>query len=240
MILDASLSGTRMGNRSGVLTERKIEGRVIGTNAIEEIVIVKNGAEVHREAFIDAAATGATTLELKFFSESNQPAWGTEARSWRRWEGTLEVRGATIKSVSAPKNENIYTEYVRTAKDRDNTVEFMLRTRGSTKGIVLELDGLTQNTEIQIVTRGQQPVTHTFAASDIRSGPAVFTARSGQYADTMTLRPIKIPTERVRSFEWTDPEPFRARDNYFVRVQQIDGGLAWSSPFWTGGQSPRQ
>ncbi|MDZ4761883.1 MAG: DUF3604 domain-containing protein [Alphaproteobacteria bacterium] len=238
IILDATMSSSRMGKRTGPIEERKIEGRVIGTTAIEEIVIVKNGSEVHRQGFIDTALGDTDTLELKFFSESQQPTWGAEARTWRRWEGVIDIKGARLISVAAPKNENVHTEYVRVSKDDPNKVEFFLRTRGSTKGVVLQLDGLNEKTQVVLTTRGAQPVAHTFIGADMRSGPEVVVAKTGQYADTVTLRPITTPTERVRSFTWTDPEPFRAGDNYFVRVQQIDGGLAWSSPFWTGGTSP--
>lgn len=242
IILDAALSGSRMGLRTGALDERRIEGRVIGTAPIEEIVIVKNGQTVHREGFIEAPPNQFDRLEVKFFSESQQPRWGTESRGWRRWEGRIEIVGAALKGASAPKNENTLTEYVRISRENPRVVEFALRTRGLTKGVELELEGFGRNSEVRVATRGQQGAegfTHTFSGSDVRDGPRTVIAPQGQYSDEVTLRAIRTPTERVRTFSWIDPEPFTAGDSYFVRVQQIDGGLAWSSPFWTGGEPPR-
>jgi hypothetical protein len=31
---------------------------------------------------------------------------------------------------------------------------------------------------------------------------------------------------------WLDPQPSRGVHYYYVRVQQEDGELAWSSPMW--------
>ena len=35
-------------------------------------------------------------------------------------------------------------------------------------------------------------------------------------------------------FEYTDLEDPKPGDYYYIRVTQLDGGRAWSSPFWIG------
>ena len=40
-------------------------------------------------------------------------------------------------------------------------------------------------------------------------------------------------------FEYTDTESAEEGDYYYVRVTQLDGGMAWSSPIWVGGYSVR-
>ncbi len=42
-------------------------------------------------------------------------------------------------------------------------------------------------------------------------------------------RPGRAPACRG---PWTDPKPAEGRHHYYVRVQQVDGELAWSSPLW--------
>ena len=34
------------------------------------------------------------------------------------------------------------------------------------------------------------------------------------------------------AFQWTDPKPASGRHYYYVRVEQADGNVAWSSPIW--------
>jgi len=37
-------------------------------------------------------------------------------------------------------------------------------------------------------------------------------------------------------FTYTDPHPAAGENRYYVRVEQEDGNLAWSSPVWILGQ----
>ncbi len=31
---------------------------------------------------------------------------------------------------------------------------------------------------------------------------------------------------------WTDPEPLEGDNRYYLRIEQTDGNMAWSSPVW--------
>ena len=42
------------------------------------------------------------------------------------------------------------------------------------------------------------------------------------------------PHEKVVLIEFEDLDGRAAGDYYYVRVQQLDGGLAFTSPFWVG------
>ena len=37
-----------------------------------------------------------------------------------------------------------------------------------------------------------------------------------------------------QEFEFTDLDGIAPGDYYYVRVNQLDGGRAWSSPWWVG------
>ena len=38
--------------------------------------------------------------------------------------------------------------------------------------------------------------------------------------------------KRELQFTYTDPHPAAGENRYYVRVEQEDGNLAWSSPVW--------
>lgn len=58
-------------------------------------------------------------------------------------------------------------------------------------------------------------------------------------ADIVTLWRIRTDAPLDQAFEFIDEEGTRQGDYYFVRVMQLDGGIAWASPVWVGGFSPR-
>jgi hypothetical protein len=31
---------------------------------------------------------------------------------------------------------------------------------------------------------------------------------------------------------WTDAEPLKGENRYYLRIEQVDGNMAWSSPLW--------
>src|SRR5262249_16368777 len=49
--------------------------------------------------------------------------------------------------------------------------------------------------------------------------------------DSEVVEPIKPGKAEYRG-KWTDPKPTAGVHYYYVRVQQSDGELAWSSPLW--------
>ncbi len=46
---------------------------------------------------------------------------------------------------------------------------------------------------------------------------------------------ISVPGEGLlATLQWTDPDPARAGDYYYARIEQQDGEWIWSSPIWVG------
>ena len=50
--------------------------------------------------------------------------------------------------------------------------------------------------------------------------------RNNQYVYTTS------PNEAVVNLKWTDAQPPTATGYYYVRIEQADTNLAWSSPMW--------
>jgi hypothetical protein len=58
--------------------------------------------------------------------------------------------------------------------------------------------------------------------------------REGAHTDRITLEVIDPDGALDMDFEFTDLENPRPGDYYYLRITQLDGGRAWSSPFWVG------
>jgi hypothetical protein len=50
--------------------------------------------------------------------------------------------------------------------------------------------------------------------------------------DTISAQLVPPDPSLDQVFEYADLEPARAGDYYYLRVRQVDGSMAWSSPWW--------
>jgi hypothetical protein len=55
---------------------------------------------------------------------------------------------------------------------------------------------------------------------------------SGAPIDSISVRLVPDEPSLDQIFEYSDLEPAKAGDHYYVRVRQVDGSMAWSSPWW--------
>ena len=55
------------------------------------------------------------------------------------------------------------------------------------------------------------------------------------HTDRVQLQLVDVDGPLDQRFEFADTGSAAPGDYYYVRVTQIDGGRAWSSPFWVGG-----
>ncbi len=58
---------------------------------------------------------------------------------------------------------------------------------------------------------------------------------AGRYTDAVTVRWVDPGGALDQPIAYTDPEPPADGDYYYLRVTQLDGRMAWSSPWWVGG-----
>ena len=252
MILDYRLNGARMGTDIPLPERCRITGAVYGTAPIESITIVKNGKPIWTRECL--AATSPETLELQFHSPSD-PEIHDSPRGWRQWEGTIAVRGGSVANISTPSLYNPRADAASVRDGNPRIVDFKFATRGSEKGILLELVGATVGTELEIslIANRERYTTpaafrrpaqlpaesFTFRVGDALAGKAQHTINVEHFVDTVALRAIDVDGALDQSFAFTDPAPPKHGDYYYVRVRQLDGGTAWSSPIWIGGYGPQ-
>lgn len=252
IILDMDVAGGRMGTRIPYTADRTIDVTAIGTAPIESITIIKNGEEVFQSDFVAAADQSTGRYQLTFYSDTD-PGYRENARGWRDWRGTLRVNGARLVGVEPPGLPNPHNEYARLSESDSNVVDFAVRTRGHSRSFILELADVSPDASITIATRPATEYGTPFVLpqTQLHAYPALETTleiaeRAAQQVpgavmdDSIELKAVRDEAPLTQTLSWTDGGTARPGDYYFVRVQQTDGALAWSSPVWVGGLSPTE
>ena len=255
IILDVSLNGAGMGERTDFATERTLRGRVIGTAPIDTVTVFRNDEPVWSRDHLTATDAGEAvpdTLHLSFHSDATPLHWGDPPRGWRHWQGTLTLRGGRIVDARLTDAANPNLQYVE--QDGD-ALRFRTITRGDASTIVLTVADVAADAFLAIEldeTRetGSAPPIYrppaTIAGGSVElplaqteAGEVRATLPIPNYDDYIGLRRVRAGVRDV-AFEYTDapPDP-RQGDYYYVRVQQANDAAAWSSPIWVGGYPHR-
>ena len=254
IILDATFNGERMGQQLPYEDSVIIEGHVIGTNSIDTIDVISNGDVVWSKSVANKELSEQVSAELSFWSESTSYIRDTP-RGYRIWEGSIKVTGGTLEGFTTAEKLNRLVDFVRMNDDDSNRIDFSIATRGIINNIVLKISDATPETKIDIkldetTEGGRAPVqireVDTFPASETSftlqgasRRDAVKSFRTGLFTDEMTLTLIDNDASIDHTFRFEATTPPMRGDYYYVRVRQLDGAMAWSSPVWIGGEPSR-
>ncbi len=250
IIVDATLNGELMGARLGFTDQRRISCRVMGTAPIEAVDVVRNGEVVYRRSYIAHEPASHLWVRLGFESSSEVFSYD-RPRNLRVWKGTVEVESARLRQVIAPALENRFYEYAELADE--NLVEFQVLTRGRLDGVALELEDVGADAALRVrVEPGvsghpdveTEAIDTTLRLADAQGGRLVreyeiVDPATGQAGiDAIALQIFSLTDSLDQEFEYTDLGQAQPGDYYYLRVTQIDGERAWSSPWWVGGAQP--
>lgn len=250
-LLDFRLNGQMMGRRLPYSADRKIEGRVMGTSPIDTIDVVKNGETVSTTHYLTRTMQPEGWLQVAFYSESTDLIRDAP-RGHRIWLGTMDVENAKIEAVDPVGVANYEAEWVRRDEDNPNRVRFRLTTRGVEDRVLLKLSGVSAETRLRIQTestaeegvtfprfyvpaRAYPPVQVSFNFAGLEDGEATQDVPTGRYTDAVRLHWIDPNGPLDQEFSYVDPDDPVDGDYYYLRVTQLDGRMAWSSPWWVGG-----
>jgi hypothetical protein len=251
ILLAATLNGQVMGTRQGATERRRIRCAVAGTAPIDRIDVVRNGEVVLARNYLSTPLTDHAFVAIGFESSSEvTPPLRDNPRLYRVWKGFLEVEGAKVLSVTAPGFKNPYIEWLRTDPERPGRVEFHAETRGGLDTLILELEGVSRATAIRFQLEEAResgfapplvrqpaivPATgFTLRFSDLVESRLERELELGPHVDRVSLQVIDPAASLDRELEFDDLATLAASDYYYVRVRQLDGEMAWSSPFWVG------
>ena len=258
IILQANVNGVGMGGRAPYTETRQIAGRVIGTDAIEHVAIIRNGRTIWERDYTRADPEGRPAREtagdyaVVFRSASAPQHAGDNPRGWRRWRGRAIVEGAVLEAVNR-SHFHKYDAGARIIDQKTQTIDFDLTTRGNTNRFWLRLSDVKRTARVSIQL---DAVTEFGGAPPIYRPPADLPARSvmleiaaqtpvsldvdADYPVDDTIEIRRIPADLARDVTFQFEDRARSRgDSYYVRVRQANDSEAWSSPIWVGGHPPR-
>lgn len=245
IILDATLDGHEMGTEVPMNEQPEIAVRAIGTTAIRRLDVIRNGEVV---ATLDYGATsqeGHRRVLVDFNSES-WVDFRDNPRGQRTWRGRLTVEGATLVGGQLTGTPDPISDVLSID---GSTATFDVATRGASRTLLLELDDVTDLAKVRFDldagresgTAPQQRRTpqrfgaRSFALAIPSSGTVVEKLTEGNYTDSVSL---SLAAE-VDDIDARIRVTARPDDWFYVRVEQIDGHLAWGSPWWVGSEPPR-
>ncbi len=251
IIVDFELNGEPMGQRIEYSENRRLRARVMGTAPILEVAVVKNGDVVYRKRPLRTDLSQTVTAQIELHS-STEPFIRESPRGYRRWSGSIEVHGAKLVGHQVPHAENPHLESWKREGDR---IVFATITRGRADSVLLEIEGASPSTEVVIdldegSEAGKAPIhirpyaTHParrlrLAFSDLRDGVLETDLPADPDSDRVTLQLISHDQPLDTDLDFDDQDAPGHGDYYYVRVKQINGAMAWSSPIWVGGEEPR-
>lgn len=256
MILDFTVNGAGMGERTAFSPVRRIEGRVVGSEPIDTVTVFRNDEPIwsrdYRTDVRDVAGVDPLMLQLSFQSDATPRHWGDTPRGWRTWRGTLTLDGGRIAWLGGVDFANRLAQVLE--RDR-RTIRFATLTRGDTSSIEMWVDRLRPDPAIVVeleetVEQGAGPPTWRAPATvpgtalrlpinDIRDGWLPAPVPVPGYDDAVALRRVVPHADRHVEFAFTDEDDPRQGDYYYVRASQANDGLVWSSPVWVGGYPHR-
>jgi hypothetical protein len=219
---------------------RKITLDVAGTAPVMKIEVFKNGEVIQ---------TYAPPLDVhRYLRLTWTDAWGS-----RRVDDSLTTgRIAAQDKLAVVDTLNMFhrTDWV---EERDGAVLFRSNGySGITRGVILEVpDGdetlhyqirdthlektvLEQTFEVPLAER-HTTVVHALNTDERFIRPC-FTREPHRPDFILNLDWIDLDWPKVVQLIWQDDDDTSAYD--YVRVEQIDGNIAWSSPVWFVAQSP--
>lgn len=258
IILHATLNGQPMGTRLDDSAKRRFHCRVMGTAPIDAVDVIKNGRLAYRRDYIAKDVQPHCWVRVAFESSSEVAGYRTP-REYRVWQGTLDIQGAKLVKAEPQTLENRYFERVVRDPERPNRVSFFIMTRGRQDAIVLELEGASPQTVVNARLRLKAGLGPRFPGRSIDTNLSLgdtqrgsvrreFVPRATQAAaankkapgsprivDTLSLKLFDPEDSFDQEFEYVDLSEHTPGDYFYIRVTQIDGELAWSSPWWVGG-----
>ncbi|MDE2867136.1 MAG: hypothetical protein OXR64_03020 [Chloroflexota bacterium] len=213
ILMETEIAGVRMGAEVAASGAVPVGTWVNGTAPIIEIAVYRDGLPVHRwtPAGDPAHVLVAWTGNLRIARGRKQ-----------RWDGELTVRGARIHDVSPFAFDHPEEGLIGGEGQR---VRWSSETAGDYDGLWLELAEVT-DPAIELVA---EPLAVTQPLAGIEDGPLFVEAKGlGAHLRLQALPHDGGPLDAELS--WVDSEPLDGVHAYHVRVLQLDGHMAWSSP----------
>ena len=253
ILLEADLNGVGIGRSQALSPNRTLRCTVNGTAPIDAIDVVKNGRIVHSNRYLETAVTRDAHVQVSFEASTEVIGRRQVPRGDRPWQGTISVKGAEIVGLEEPwyRHPGTYS-----ARLEGGQVRFALHTRGRSTALVLRLRGASADTEVAVDMESTRERTgsggyertpqrlranrQAFRFGDLGGNVDRREYRVLEHTDALSVQLVSPAGSLDQEFTYTDRDEAAPGDYYYLRVRQIDGAVAWSSPFWVGEARPER
>ena len=247
IILDAATNAAGMGQDQVNSAARTIQCSVSGTAPIDSIEVVKNGKVIYTKRYLQGDLTENAAVQISFEASTEVVGRRQVPRGDRPWKGVVRVEGAEIVGLDEPWYAHPSTYSAALRGDR---VEFRTNTRGRSLGLVLKLRGASADTRVVVEmeetlelngsggyerTRQTLPANRQdFILGDLGGEVDRREYQVLEHTDALSLQLVVDGGSLDQDFTYTDRDDLQEGDSYYLRVRQLDGAMAWSSPVWIG------
>jgi len=239
----------------------RIHGRIIGCAPLDRIELIRNNRVIytycHNGSWDITKDKPKYRAKLRLIFGFGPTEWlyHYESDTYKNWYGTLSILGGKILGVEgcfSLRNQKLVVK-------GENSVEWNLTTEKRIKEamdkniqqIIVELEGdldskfilRCDNKMLEFTLREAFQKTHIIAMveeiqDEIKEKFGV-SVENIENPDIYWHNAYKVKIERAVPevgydvpFEFVDEKPPRGRNFYYLRVSQLNGQMAWSSPIW--------
>ena len=244
ILLDFNVDGIGMGGTIQPEGVHKISAAIAGTAALQQIEIIRGDNIIYSRHFASTLGQ-ANVLRIAFHSSSSVDGHDNP-RGYRIWKGWLDFGRDIIQEIDSSYLFNFHMEYAEIRKGGRSRIDFEIHTRGHSDAIVLKLDELlisdviTMHLEETVESadsrfiRARDTMESTqfqLPVSDLAKGTVYKEIFTGSYGDLVQLNILDPDATWDAELVFEDTEEIAADgEHYRLRVEQIDGATAWSSP----------
>jgi hypothetical protein len=254
--IDFRIDGKVMGSVIPVRERRKVEVRVVGSDALDRIELLRNGRVIathcHQGSWRMPPEGKRSRFKVRI-----EVGWGPRPGELdlpdRVWEGRLGVAGGALlgsepcwisPGQGAPvlKGETASFRLVSSSKNvtgrhhNANVFEVEAESRSTAH---LELNGLSLRASLAELAGGSRILWYRDDCVRALEEKAGIPAGSPEREDVYYLMAYKAKVHRAipeagytAQLDFEDDEPLPGEANYRIRVEQRNGQRAWSSPIW--------
>ena len=246
IMLEFYLNEKPMGSEMPFDTRREIAVRVEAMDEIDKVEILKNGRVVHREHVPtvvpnDHFRGGRAKIAIRW-------GWGPWAQlDMERicdWQGEIRLQDAQLLKAtpmfqSGPFDEDRRDRLSNVTENGLDFISFTSRQNAflqdATKGVIVEVDG---QPESRLLISLSRPSTVSFQRTFAQMMESASSHFTGEFtSESVLIHRLLVPQSYQLEFTWTDQSDHpQTTDYYMVRVTQMNGQMAWSSPIWVDGR----
>ncbi|MEE9276363.1 MAG: DUF3604 domain-containing protein [bacterium] len=222
ILLKVSCGGRWMGEEIDLTGPPTLSVEVHGTAPLLDVEIRRGAETVHRHPLNRPGGAPAPVRRIRVQWSGVSQKSGRDKKV--NWEGGISLDRGRIVSF-APYALDQYDDAIRRVSNK--VLRFSTATSGDPDGVLLDVDAPAG----AALTFFSGPVRFRAPLGEIGPEPRVFPG-GGVNIRVEVSETAPALSEWSAVFDYTDEAAPGGRSPYWVRVLQLDGGQAWSSPIY--------